>query len=60
MKANSAWEKSYFYFGRYLDQLAQDAKLRQHGTEAPIVQGKDRLGGKSKVGLVHLQAYLFS
>eukprot|EP00873_Tetraselmis_striata_P024237 jgi/Tetstr1/444501/TSEL_032380.t1 len=58
-RSGQSCEKPHFYYGKYLDQLMQDAKRRQgHGLEPAPKLLKDRLGGKSKVTLGEDQHHL--
>ena len=47
---DKSWEKGYFSYAVYLDQLMRDARQRQTAFTASrsSVKGMDRLGGRSR------------
>ena len=47
---DKTWEKGYFSYAVYLDQLMRDARQRQTATTASRSSAKamDRLGGRSR------------
>ena len=49
IRSDRHWEKNFFYLGKYLDELMEDAKGRQTASELASAPTKDRLDGKSKV-----------
>lgn len=48
IRTEPVWEKGYFCFAKYLDQLMRAAKLRQQAGAKTGSSELDRLGGRSR------------
>uniref|UniRef100_A0A7R9VTK1 Serine/threonine-protein kinase ATR n=1 Tax=Chlamydomonas euryale TaxID=1486919 RepID=A0A7R9VTK1_9CHLO len=60
IRMDDTWEKGYFQYARYLDQLHGDAKLRQTQLKdggVKSTKATDRLNGRARVALGEERAY---